>query len=210
MKRLATIAAAGLLLVACAENPMSPAQAELALAQEAQDLVSQDVNSLHHDYFGWMGRLFAALRTTQDPEALAFLDQAKAYHDSAAAARAAGNFEAAHAYFRLAFRAVLSAVIEIFPNAPQRTGELVDNAVTRIEARLGDREAPRIRRILAHVKELRAEADASDDPVTQLAINLRCVQILHRLVHHVRSVTDHDRDRVADDEMHEAPVDRPT
>ena len=209
MKRIATIAAAGLLLVACAENPMSPAEAELALAQEAQDMVSQDVSSLHHDYFGWVARLFAALRNTEDPEALAFLEQAKAYHDSAAAARRAGDYEAAREYYRLAFRAVLSAVIEVFPNAPQRTGELVDNAVARIEARLGDREAPRIRRILAHVKELRAEAEAVDDPVTQLAINLRCVQILHRLVHHLRWVRPTDHDRVADDEMREAPVPGP-
>ena len=209
MKRIATIAAAGLLLVACAENPMSPAEAELALAQEAQDMVSQDVSSLHHDYFGWLARLFAALRNTEDPEALAFLEQAKAYHDSAAAARHAGEYEAAREYYRLAFRAVLSAVIEVFPNAPQRTGELVDNAVARIEARLGDREAPRIRRILAHVKELRAEAEAVDDPVTQLAINLRCVQILHRLVHHIRFVPPPDHDRVADREMDETPVDRP-
>ena len=206
MKRIATIAAAGLLLVGCAENPMSPAEAELALAQEAQELVANDVSSLHHDYFGWVARLFAALRNTEDPEALAFLAQAKEYQALAAEARRAGDYEAAREYYRLAFRAVLSAVIEIFPNAPQRTGELVDNVVARIEARLGDREAPRIRRILAHVKELRAEADAVDDPVTQLAINLRCVQILHRLVHHVRWVTDHERDRVADDEMREAPV----
>ena len=207
MKRFATIAAAGLLLVACAENPAGPAN-ELALAQEAQDLVAQDVASLQHDHIGWLARLFAALRNTEDPEALAFLDQAHAYHDSAAAARRAGDYEAARNYYRLAFRAVLSAVIEVFPNAPQRTGELVDNVVTRIETRIGDREAPRIRRILAHVKELRAEADAVDDPVTQLAINLRCVQILHRLVHHVRYVRDHERDRVADDEMQEQPVDR--
>jgi uncharacterized membrane protein len=85
----------------------------------------------------------------------------------------------------------------------------VDNVVERIEARLGDREAPRIRRILAHVTELRAEAEAVDDPVTQLAINLRCVQILHRLVHHIRYVPQPDHDREADREMHEAPVDRP-
>ncbi len=209
MKRFATIAAAGLLLVACSDNPAGPANAELALAQEAQDLVSQDVATLRHDHFGWLARLLAALRTTEDPEALAFLDQARAYHDSAAAARRAGDFEAARNYYRLAFRAVLSAVIEVFPNAPQRTGELVDNAVARIETRIGDREAPRIRRILAHVKELRAEADAVDDPVTQLAINLRCVQILHRLVHHIQWVRAVDHDRVADQEMQEAEVGRP-
>lgn len=209
MKRLGTMVVATLLLTACAENPAGPASAELALAQDAQDMVVQDVASLHHDYFGWLGRLVAALRNTDDPEARAFLEQAHAYHDSAAAARRAGDFVVARHYFELAFRAVLSAVIEVYPNAPARTGELVDNVVARIETRLGDREAPRIRRILAHVKELRAQADAVDDPVTQLAINLRCVQILHRLVHHVRFVRPVDHDRVADGEMQEQPVDRP-
>lgn len=209
MKRVASMVAAGLLLAACAESPAGPASGELALAQEAQALVAADVSAQHHDYFGWLGRIAAALRTTDDPEARAFLAQAREYHESAAAARRAGDYELARDYYQQAFRAVLSAVIEIFPNAPARTGELVDAAVARIETRLGDREAPRIRRILAHVKELRAEADAVDDPVTQLAINLRCVQILHRLVHHVRWVRDGDHDRVADGEMHEAPVDRP-
>ncbi len=209
MKRLGMMAVTAVLLTACAENPAGPAANELALAQEAQDLVALDVSSQHHDYFGWMGRLLAALRGTDDPEARAFLEQARAYHDSAAAARGAGDYEAARSYHRLGFRAVLSAVIEVFPNSPTRTGELVDAAVARIETRLGDREAPRIRRILAHVKELRAEAGAVDDPVTQLALNLRCVQILHRLVHHVRFVRPAEHDRVADGEMQEAPVDRP-
>ena len=208
MKRFATIAAATLLLAACVENPAGPGTAELILAQDAQQMVEQDVATHHHDYFGWFGRLLTALRTTDDPEARAFLEQAHAYHDSAAAARRAGNYEQARHYFQLAFRSVLSAVIEVFPNAPQRSGELVDGIIARIETRLGDREAPRIRRILAHVKELRQQAEASDDPVTQLAINVRCTQILHRLVHHLQ-VAPTDHDRVADGEMQEAPVDRP-
>ena len=209
MKRFGTIAVASLLLAACTDNPAGPGTAELILAQDAQELVEQDVAIHHHDYFGWLGRLITALRTTDDPEARAFLEQAHAYHDSAAAARLAGDYEAARHYFQLAFRAVLSAVIEVFPNAPQRSGELVDGIIARIETRLGDRDAPRIRRILAHVKELREQAEAVDDPVTQLAINVRCTQILHRLVHHLRFVSDADRDRVADGEMQEAPVDRP-
>lgn len=211
MKRFAPILAAGLLLTACAETPAGPATSEILLAQEAQELVALDVSSQRHDYFGWLGRLLHALRTTDNAEARALLEQAHAYHEQAAAARRAGDYEAARHYHELAFRSVLEAVIVLFPNAPARTGELVDGVIERIENRLGDREAPRIRRILAHVKELRAEADAAGeagDEVTQLAINLRCVQILHRLVHHVRFVHDGDRDRVADGEMHEAPVDR--
>jgi len=98
---------------------------------------------------------------------------------------------------------VLSAVIEIFPNAPERTGLAVDNAIDRIEKFLGGRDAPRIRAVLAHVKELRVQADQAfvgGDKVTALALNLRAMQILHRLVEHVR-YADHNHDDVADQEM---------
>ena len=98
---------------------------------------------------------------------------------------------------------MLAAIIELFPNAPARTGAAVDTAVAKIENFLGDRDAPRIRALLAHVKDLRNQADAalaSGDSVTALALNLRSMQILHRLVEHVR---DHHRnhDEVADSEM---------
>ena len=55
----------------------------------------------------------------------------------------------------------------------------------RIERFLGGRDAPRIRAILGHVKDLRARSDsafAAGDKVTALALNLRGMQILHRLV----------------------------
>ena len=94
-------------------------------------------------------------------------------------------------------------MIELFPNAPQRTGAAVDTAVVRIEKFLGDRDAPRIRAILAHVKDLRTQAEAaltSGDKVTALALNLRSLQILHRLVEHVRD-NHRDHDEVADGEM---------
>lgn len=206
MKRLGTIAVAAVMLAACSENPAGISADELLLAQESQDLVVQEVASVHGNYVGWLARLLDTLRTTDDPEARAFLEQAHAYRDSALEARRAGRFEAARHYHELAFRAVLAAVIEIYPNAPERTGLLVDAAVARIEARLGDREAPRIRRILNHVKELRELANATDDPVTELALNLRSIQILHRLVHHVRYVRDNEHDVVADQEMQEAPL----
>ena len=98
---------------------------------------------------------------------------------------------------------MLSAVIELFPNAPERTALAVDNAVAKIEQLLGNRDAPRIRAIIAHVKELRAQADAaftSGDKVTALALDLRSMQILHRLVEHVRE-QHRDHDAVADGEM---------
>jgi hypothetical protein len=195
--------AAVLVAAACSQEPTGVSSSELALAQDAQ-LIAQDVAATTGaSYEGWWARLRDTLRTTDDPEARAFLDQAAVYRDSARAAWAAGDTTAARGYRRLAFRSVLAAVIELFPNAPERTGLAVDQAIVRIERLLGGRDAPRIRLILAHVKELRAEADralAAGDKVTALALNLRGMQILHRLVEHIRDA-HRDHDAVADSEM---------
>lgn len=204
MHKRITIALAVLLgVAACNQDPTGVSANELALAQNAQMLASDVANTTQTSCERWIGRLLDTLRTTDDPEARAFLEQARAYRDSARAAFEAGDREAARHYWRLSFRAVLSAVIEIYPNAPERTGLAVDQAIARIENFLGDREAPRIRAILAHVKALREQANAAlagGDKVTALALNLRGMQILHRLVAHVRDRhTDHDA--VADAEM---------
>jgi hypothetical protein len=53
------------------------------------------------------------------------------------------------------------------------------------------------------VKDLRVQADQAfvgGDKVTALALNLRGMQILHRLVEHVRD-QHRDHDEVADSEM---------
>jgi len=207
MRKQTTAALAAMLVaVGCSQEPTGVSGSELALAQDAQ-LIAQNVVATSggtHDW--WLGRLLDTLRTTDDPEARAFLEQARAYRESARAAREAGDIAAARDYARLSFRAVLSAVIEIFPNAPERTGLAVDQAIVRIEQLLGGRDAPRIRWILAHVKELRADADralAAGDKVTALALNVRGMQILHRLVGHIRDMRQ-DHDGVADGEMQAA------
>jgi hypothetical protein len=114
-----------------------------------------------------------------------------------------GDREAAREHHHAALIALLSAVVVVFPEAPVATGEAVDRIVERIESFLGEREAPRIRRILEHVKELRVKAEAAlaaDEPVAALELNLRAFQILHRLGHHIRyHVRDHDRE--AEDAM---------
>ena len=204
MRRHMTVALAAMLVAAgCSQDPTGASNNELVLAQQAQ-LIAQDVaTSTAANCEGWWQRLRDTLRTTDDPEARAFLDQAVAYRDSARAALAGGDTTAARAYWRLAFRSVLSAVIEIFPNAPERTGLAVDQAIVRIERFLGGRDAPRIRAILGHVKDLRARSDsafAAGDKVTALALNLRGMQILHRLVEHIRDA-HRDHDVVADSEM---------
>ena len=204
MRRHMTVALAAMLVAAgCSQDPTGASTNELVLAQQAQ-LIAQDVaTSTGANCEGWWRRLRDTLSTTDDPEALAFLEQAAAYRDSARAALEGGDTTAARAYWRLAFRSVLSAVIEIFPNAPERTGLAVDQAIVRIEQFLGGRDAPRIRAILGHVKELRARADeafAAGDKVTALALNLRGMQILRRLVEHIRDA-HRDHDAVADSEM---------
>ena len=202
-KHMTAALTAMLVVAACNQDPTGASTNELVLAQQAQ-LIAQDVAaSTGTNTEGWWQHLRDTLRTTDDPEARAFLDQAAAYRDSARAALEGGDTTAARAYWRLAFRAVLSAVIEIFPNAPERTGLAVDQAIVRIEQFLGGRDAPRIRAILGHVKQLRARADeafASGDKVTALALNLRGMQILHRLVEHIRDA-HRDHDAIADAEM---------
>ena len=204
-KRMTIALAALTFTAACSQDPTGASSNELVLAQNAQ-VIADNVAATPAGGTtceGWFRRLLDTLRTIDDPEARAYLDSARANRDSAWAAFQAGDLDAARAYRRTAFRFVLSAVIEIFPNAPERTGLAVDNAIDRIEKFLGGRDAPRIRAILAHVKQLRVEADQAfvgGDKVTALALNLRGMQILHRLVEHIRD-NHRDHDDVADTEM---------
>jgi len=204
MRKHMTVALAAMLAAAgCSQDPTGLSSSEFMLAQGAQ-LIAQDMAATTGtNVEGWWQRLRDTLRTTDDPEARAFLDSAAAYRDSARAALAAGDTTQARSHRRLAFRSVLAAVIEIFPNAPERTGLAVDQAIVRIERYLGGRDAPRIRAILGHVKGLRASADAAfaaGDKVTALALNLRGMQILHRLVERIRDARE-DHDEVADAEL---------
>jgi hypothetical protein len=201
-RRIIPGVAVAVLAAACAGDTTAPMSQEAILAQESQ-VIAQDVGATTRaTYDGWLARLRDTLRTTDDPEARAFLDQAQAYRDLGRRAIEAGDREAARRYYHLAFHATLSAVIELFPNAPARTGVAVDEAIARIERFLGDREAPRIRLVLMHVRDLRNQADAAlarGEPVVALAINLRAMQILQRLVEHLRDGIDHDA--VADRQM---------
>ncbi len=204
-KRMRIALAALMFAAACSQDPTGAASNELMLAQNSQTIADNIAASPTGGTTceGWFRRVVDTLRTTNDPVAIAYLDSARINRDSAWAARQRGDTAAAHAFRRAAFRDVLSAVIELFPNAPERTGAAVDTAVAHIEKFLGDRDAPRIRAILAHVKDLRTQAVAAltaGDKVTALALNLRSLQILHRLVEHVRD-NHRDHDEVADGEM---------
>jgi len=205
-KRLTIAIAALTFAAACSQDPTSNGSTnEVMLAQNSQQIAdgvaaSRDGGT---NCDGWVRRLIDTLRTTDDPQARMYLDSARINRDSAWAAWQRGDTAAARVFRKAAFRDVLSAVIELFPAAPARTGAAVDTAVAKIENFLGDRDAPRIRALLAHVKDLRTQADAalaSGDSVTALALNLRSMQILHRLVEHVRE-NHRDHDEVADGEM---------
>ena len=202
-KHMTAALVAMVVTAACSQDPTGASNSELVLAQDAQLIAENVASSTGTNCEGWWQRLRDTLRTTDDSAARAFLEQAAAYRDTARAELAAGDTTAARSYRRLAFRSVLAAVIEIFPNAPERTGLAVDEAIVRIERFLGGRDAPHIRAILGHVKELRASADsafAAGDKVTALALNLRGMQILHRLVERIRDARE-DHDEVADAEM---------
>jgi len=205
MRRQLTAALAAVLVAtACSQDdPTAVSSQELILAQQVEAIARDVATTTEATHEGWLRRLFAALRDTDDPEAQACLAEARALRAQAREAYEAGDRELARQLLRQSFLKVLCAVVEVFPNAPERTGLAVDQAIVRIEQFLGGRDAPRIRRILAHVKELRAEADralAAGDKVTALALNLRGIQILHRLVAHVRDA-HRDHDAVADGEM---------
>jgi len=204
-KRMTIALAALTLAAACSKDPAGASSDELILAQNAQAIADNVAATPAGGttYEGWFRRLVDTLRTTDDAVARAYLDSAHASRDSAWAAFQRGDTAAARADRRAAFRYVLSAVIELFPNAPERTGVAVDNAIDRIEKFLGDRDASRIWAILAHVKDLRTQAEAaltSGDKVTALVLNLGGMQILHRLVEHIRD-NHRDHDEVADQEM---------
>jgi len=202
-KTMTAALAAVLVATACSQDPIAPQADELVLAQQAETIARDVATTTEATHEGWLRRLFEALRNTDDPEAQACLAEARDLREQARAAFEAGNRELARQLWRQSFLKVLCAVIEVFPNAPERTGLAVDQAIVRIETFLGGRDAPRIRLVLAHVKELRAEADralAAGDKVTALALNLRGIQILHFLVEHIRDA-HRDHDEVADSEM---------
>lgn len=207
-KRMTIAIAAGLVAAACSQDLTAPSSQELVLAQQSQAIALDVATTTETRHEDWLRRLFSALRNSDDPEAQACLAEARALGQQARAAFEAGDRVLARQLLHQSFLKVLCAVVEVFPNAPERTGLAVDEAISRIEARLGDRDAPRIRAVLAHVKELRAQADqalAGGDKVGALALNVRSIQILHRLVEHIRDM-HRDHDEVADHEMEDIGI----
>lgn len=190
---------------ACDKDAASPAfpTPEPLLVQQAQGIAQDVLSATRTTHESLLRHALDALHNHPDPEAEACLAEARELHHQARAAHDAGNLELAAELNHASLLKLLCAVVEVFPDAPARTGAAVDEAVARIEHWLGDREAPHIREVLAHVKALRTEAEAAlseGNSVEALALNLRATQILHRLASHLADA--HDHDSVANSEMY--------
>jgi len=105
-----TIALAAVALFAvgaCNQDPTSSTGGsnELVLAQNAQSIANSVAATpgAGTTWEGWVRRLLDTLRTTDDPEARAFLDSARMNRDSAWAAWQRGDTAAARAFRRAAF-----------------------------------------------------------------------------------------------------------
>lgn len=131
---------------------------------------------------------FRTLRANPNPEAESLLAVSRALADSGRAAREAGDREAARGYWLAAHEALFDAVVLVLPDAYERTGAVIDTIVARITERLGDRDAPRIRRALERVLAIRADAAAAaaGDEGHALALNMRALMILQRLREHLQ------------------------
>lgn len=201
--------AAVVMVAACAQDLSGPQTEELVIAPEVEAIARDVANTTATTHEHWVARLLAALRHTDNAAAQACLAEARRLREAARLALAAGNRVLARELLRDSWLQVLCAVVEVFPNAAERTGMAVDNALERIDAFLGDRDAPRIRAILEHVTDLRARARselAEGHEVTALDLNLRALWILHRLRDHIRVGRD-EHDGVARDEMESVALD---
>lgn len=185
-----TVAAALLVaLVGCSDAPLDPA-AERDLAASLSQEGSQVMEAQQATPGGWIARVVRAVRNNGDSTALQQLDDARVLRDQARAAHEAGDDEAARALMEQAKTLLFTAIVRTFPNAPTRTGDAVDAAVDRITERLGDREAPRIRRVLSEVAQLRVDADvalADGDAVGALALNFQAARMLQRMIHFLQA-----------------------
>ena len=203
--RILSIVVVGVLAGACAQEATAPQAAisEPLLAQQSQGIAQDVLAATQTTHESLLRHTLDALHNHPNPEAEACLADARDLHHQARAAHDAGNLELAAELNHASLRKLLCAVVEVFPDALARTGAAVDEVVARIEHWLGDREAPRIREVLAHVKELRIAAEAAlgeGNGVEALALNLRATQILHRLANHLAAA--HDHDAVANSEMY--------
>ena len=131
----------------------------------------------------------AALAQQDNPRARALLEQSRVQADSGRAAAQAGNRDAARRYFEAAHNLLFRAVVQVLPNVGQRIGAQVDTIRARMLLRLDTAAAPRIRRVLGFVADLRTQADAAaaaGDLAKALGLNIRAMDTLRALQQHLQ------------------------
>lgn len=193
--KLKTMVALGLsaaLLAGCDNGALEPLEEESLALSLAADGV--EVMEGHNARPGnWVRRLVRAVHQQGDAAAQALLEEARAFREDARAAHEAGDTAQARTLMEQSKSSLFEAIVLTFPDAPERTGNGVDEAIGRITERLGDRDAPRIREILDAAIALRVEADAAlaaGDAVGALDLNFQATRLLTRMVHFVRGHRD--------------------
>jgi hypothetical protein len=196
VKSTVVTALLALSLPACSNDPSGAGadaesldDAELQLAAS----LGQEADSIGRRNGAPPGRLIhrfiEAVKTSGDSQALALLDLSRALADSGRAAREAGDRETARSHFQASFEALFDAVVIVLPGAYETARAIVDTILARVYERLGDQEAPRIRRVLEIVGGLHAEAGASaaEDEGHALALEVRALMMLQRLREQVQN-----------------------
>ena len=137
----------------------------------------------------WVQRLIRGINQQGSEEAIAVLEQARTTRGEAREARIAGDSTLFLSLMEESKGFLFEAIIITFPDAPERTGIAIDEAIARITERLGDRDAPRILEVLAEVTELRTQADAAlaaGDGLTALDLNFQASRMLTQMAHFIR------------------------
>lgn len=197
--RVTPLVLLALVAAACSRDSAGPGAAASAteplLAQQSQGIAQEVLSSTRTTLESLLQHALTALHDHPDPEAEACLAEARALHHDARAAHGAGDLEQAARLAHQSLLKLLCVVVAVFPDAAERTGHAADVVVGRIEQWLAGHDAPHIREVLEHVKELRSQAErelVTGNTLAALALNLRATQILHRLADHLPERHDHD------------------
>lgn len=161
--------------VSLALNLAGSADSAARAGQSTLDLVLQAVRE--------------ALARQDNPRARALLEQSRVLADSGRAAAQAGNRDAARRYFEAAHNLLFRAVVQVLPNVGRRIGAQVDTVRARMLVRLDTAAAPRIRRVLGFVADLRTQADAAataGDLAKALGLNIRAMDTLRAMQQHLQ------------------------
>lgn len=187
--KLAALGLVALVAGACDSGTLDPLEEEaLALSLSGDGIEVMEGRQARPG--NWVQRLIHGIREQGNEEALALLEQARTLRGEARDARAAGDETLFLSLMEESKQALFGAIILTFPEAPERTGSAVDAAIARITEKLGDRDAPRIRDVLASVIDLRVQAEAAlaaGEDLVALDLNFQASRMLTRMVYFIRN-----------------------